>query len=218
MSTSRFTRAGRCALAILLTAAVCGCSNEGATVIRSKLTSENDKAIRSSETAGRARYADLLDKHQTSDRHVLRMRADEARHRLWVLTVERVYVYDTEALTLIRRIKLPDWSMVDVDFMCPPDIVLDRRGTAFVSSNVEPRLFQIGPDFETSEHQLRLISGKQLEIGFGSLVFEPDGSLFGMSAVAGLVFRIDLAGANATEVVSPRPRTGGCALAPGTLS
>jgi hypothetical protein len=218
MSASRFTRAGHCALAILVAAAVCGCFNEGATVIRSKLTSENDKAIRSPETAGRARYADLLDKHQASDRHVLRMRADEARHRLWVLTVERVYVYDTEALTLIRRIKLPDWPMVDVDFMCPPDIVLDRRGTAFVSSNVEPRLFQIGPDFETTEHQLRLISGKQLEIGFGSLVFAPDGSLFGMSAVAGLVFRIDVAGGNATEVVSPRPSIGGCALAPGKLS
>jgi hypothetical protein len=218
MSASRFTRVGHCALLILLAAAVCGCSNEGGTMIRPKLTSENDKASHSSQTADRARYADLLDKHQPGDRHVLRMRADEARHRLWVLTVERVYVYDTEALTLLRRIKLPDWPMVDVDFMCPPDIVLDRRGTAFVSSNVEPRLFQIGADFETTEHQLRLISGKQLEIGFGSLVFGPDGSLFGMSAVAGLVFRIDLAGANATELVSPRPGTTGCALAPGKLS
>jgi hypothetical protein len=213
MKTTPFKRFNRCMMAILLTSAIFGCSNDRYSLSRSNPASANVQATQSSNTARQTPYAALLEKHQPDDPHVLRIRADEKRHRLWVLTLERVYVYDTSELTLIRRIGLPDWSVADFDFMCPPDIVLDQRGTAFVSNNVQPRLLQIGADFETTEHQLTLVSKKQLDAGFGSLAFGPHGDLFGLSAVAGLVFKIDLASRDATEVVSSHRMAGACALA-----
>jgi hypothetical protein len=209
MKTTPCKRFNRCMTAILLTSAIFGCSNDRYSLARSNPATTN---VQSSNTAGQTPYAALLEKHQPDDPHVLRIRADEERHRLWVLTLERVYVYDTRALTLIRRIGLPDWSVADFDFMCPPDIVLDQRGTAFVSNNVQPRLLQIGADFETTEHQLTLVSGKQLDVGFGSLAFGPNGDLFGLSAVSGLVFKIDLGSRDAREVVSSRRRAGACVL------
>ena len=162
-------------------------------------------------TAVGSPYADLLARQRLVDRDVVRVRADAGRHRLWVLTVSHVYVYDTRKLTLVRTIKLPNWSFADYDQMCPPDIVLDTRGDAFVSNNVQPRMLQIGArGFETQEHELKLVSTKNLDVGFGSLAFAPDGSLLGVSAHAGMVFRIDLARRSATEVVSSQRMSGAC--------
>ena len=141
----------------------------------------------------------VLEKHHQGDRTVLRVRRDSDRHRLWVLTLDHVYVYDTHSLELIRPIRLPEWFVAD--FMCAPDLVVDRSGTAFVSNNVQPRVVQIGAhDFQTVEHQLRLVSSKRWDIGFGALTFGPDGTLFGLSALAASLFRIDLALGTATEI------------------
>jgi hypothetical protein len=141
----------------------------------------------------------ILEQHHPGGRSVLRVRADRERQRLWVLTLDNVYVYDTRELALIRRIRLPEWFVAD--FMCAPDMIVDKSGTAFVSHNVQPRVVQIGGhDFEVKEHQLQLISGKQWEIGFGALAFGPDGTLFALSALAGSLFRIDLGRATATEI------------------
>ena len=144
-------------------------------------------------------HADILEKHQRGERRALRVREDTQRHRLWVLTLEHVYVYDTRKRTSIGRIRLPNWPIAD--FMCPPDVVLGRDGTIYVSNNVQPRILQIGPaGFHKREYQLKLVSDRQWEIGFGALAFAPDGTLFGMSTLAGAVFRIDLAGGTAREV------------------
>lgn len=159
------------------------------------------------------RYDTLLQNHQRGDLDVLRVREDAARRRLWVLTDRNVYVYDTAGRTLIRRIEMPNWSIADAAFMCPPDIALDARGAAFVSNNVLPRLLEIDPvAFRTREHQLRLVSRKQWDVGFGGLAFAADGTLYALSAVAGSVFRIDLANRNAVEVAAAARASSACAL------
>jgi hypothetical protein len=169
--------------------------------------------LAATETPRASEYGGLLEKHQRGELQALRIREDAERHRLWVLTLEHVYVYDTKNLTLIRRIRLPNWSVADFDFMCPPDMALDRAGTAFVSNNVQPRLLQVDPaNFQKKEHQLRLISDKQWEIGFGALAFGPDGTLFALSALAGSLFKIDLASRTASEMVLSEPVAGACAL------
>ncbi len=141
----------------------------------------------------------ILENHHAGDAKALRARPDRQRERLWVLTLDEVYVYDTRKRERIRRIRLPEWFVAD--FMCAPDMVLDKSGTAFVSNNVQPRVVEIaGDDFEVKEYQLRLISAKQWDIGFGALAFAPDGTLFALSALAGSLFRIDLSRGTATEV------------------
>lgn len=157
--------------------------------------------LHAAETAGVKPHGGLLEKHERGDARALRVRNDADGHRLWVLTLEDVYVYDTRKLELIRRVRLPNWSVAAAGFMCAPDLVLDGRGTAFVSNNVQPRLVQIGPpDFQPKEHELRLISHKQWDIGFGALSFGANGTLFGVSALAGSLFRIDLKSSSATEI------------------
>jgi hypothetical protein len=131
------------------------------------------------------------------------MRTDAARNRLWVLTLENVHVYDIAGRMLLRRIRLPGWSVADFDYARPPDIALDDRGTAVISNNVEPRLLEIDPStFQTKEHQLRLTSPKHWETGFGSLQFMRDGTLLAVSTTGEAVFRIDLRNGKAQEIQS----------------
>lgn len=154
-------------------------------------------------------HPDLLLQHQSGERQALRVRADPSRHRLWVLTVSDVYVYDTRRVALIRRIPLPQWSVAD--FMCAPALALDRRGAAFVSNNVQPRLLEIDPDtLRAREHALRLVSAKKWDIGFGALAFGQDGSLFAVSALAGALFKIDLASGRAKEIAAAEPLLDAC--------
>lgn len=165
-------------------------------------------------SAGNAEpYADLLEKHRQGD-SILRVRADTVRGRLWVLTVADVRVYDTTKRTLIRRIGLPNWSVAGRGFACPPDIVLDRGGGAFVSSNVEPRLLQIGPgNFRRREHQLALVSSRKWDVGFGGLAFDANGTLLALSAVGGSLFAIDLRNRIATEIAATPLLAEACPLA-----
>jgi hypothetical protein len=153
------------------------------------------------DTQGTPAYSDLLAQHQPADRAIVRIRRDRSRHRLWVLTLESVYIYDTAASTLLRRIQLPAWSVADFDYALPPDLVLDHRGTAFLSSNVEPRLLEMNASTsQMKEHRLRLISRRQSESGFGALQFAPDGALLAVGTTAGSRFRIDLRAGTAEEM------------------
>lgn len=197
--------------AVLLASAISAYGNERYAPADFHLASANHTPALSAKPGPVTPYGDLLEQHQRGDRLALRIRADAKRHRLWVLTLEHVYVYDTRKLKLIRRIRLPNWSVAD--FMCPPDMALDQGGTAFVSNNVQPRLLQIDPaNFQKKELQLRLISAKQWEIGFGGLAFGSDGTLFGLSALAGALFKLDLASGDAREIVLSEPVAGACAL------
>ena len=146
-------------------------------------------------------YASLLDAPRNGSREALRVRFDTARNRLWVLSLDHVYIYDIAERHLIQRIALPSWSVADL--VCDPDLVLDRSGTAFISHNAEPRLWQIDADnFQLREHVLQLPNGDHREIGFGGLTFAADGNLFGVAALSGSLWRIDLTNASAHEVSS----------------
>jgi hypothetical protein len=139
------------------------------------------------------------------DHATLRVRTDRVRERVWVLGLKRVEVYDKRTSSLIRRIDLPPWSVAD--FVCEPDIAFDRKGAAFISHNLEPRIWEIDPDtFELKEHVLRLVGKERLDIGFGRLAFTQDGAFFGVASTGGSLWRIDLASATARAVDASAPR------------
>jgi len=134
-----------------------------------------------------------------ANEQALRVKVDTARNRLWVLGPDDLYVYDMAKRHLILRIALPGWSVTD--FICPPDIALDRAGTAFISDNAQPRLWRIDADsFHLTEHAVRLLNKEHWDIGFGGLAFAADGTLFGVTASGGSLWSIDLLNARAHQV------------------
>ena len=134
---------------------------------------------------------------------VLRVRVDDARNRTWVLSLDHLAVYDRATRRLIRRIELPDWSVADT--VCPPGLLVDGEGTAFISHNIEPKLWEIHPQsFELKEHVLRLIEREQLDIGLSNLAVASRGALVGTASTGGSVWRIDLENATAREVEDTR--------------
>ena len=143
------------------------------------------------------------------DQRTLRVRIDAMRNRAWVLAADHVDVYDRQNWGLIRRIELPAW--VVADFVCAPDVAFDPSGIAFVSHNLEAKLWQIDPDtFELKHHVIRLVNRDHLDIGFGGLVFAPDCTLFGAASTGGSLWRIDVAGASAYEVNVDAPGMDEC--------
>jgi hypothetical protein len=129
----------------------------------------------------------------------LRVKPDSIRDRLWVLDLKFVDVYGKRTDNLIQRINLPPWTVADS--VCPPDIAFDRTGTAYISHNVEPKLWQIDPDtFQIKEHRLRLLQREHLDIGLTRLRFSADGTLFAGASLGGLQWRVDLESATAQLV------------------
>jgi hypothetical protein len=156
-------------------------------------------------------YGALLKRHERGEQRALRVKVDMARNRLWVLGLEYVYVYDTIAKQLIRRIALPAWSVAGIK--CSPDMILDQSGSAFISSNAEPKLWKIdAEDFSIKEHAIRLHAKEGWDTGFGALAFAADGTLFGMTAFAGSLWRIDIAKLSADEVELSERVLDTCAL------
>lgn len=168
------------------------------------------------EGASRPPYASLLEAHQDGDQQALRARVDSARHRLWVLDLDAVYVYDIATKHLIQRIALPDWYVADL--ICKPDMALDRSGTAFISNNLQPRLWEIDSEsFQLKEHVIRLVTREHLDVGFGALAFAPDGTFFGLASPAGSLWRIDVRKAAAHQVEPDAFMPDACALTAGDL-
>jgi hypothetical protein len=131
----------------------------------------------------------------------LRVRIDRKRERVWVLSLDRVDVYDSRRRTLVRRILLPGWSVADS--VGAPDIVLDRSGAAIISHNVEPRFWQIdGTSFILREHEIRLLGHENLAIGFSTLTLAPEGVIVAIDAFVGAPWRIDLRSGSAQKVPS----------------
>jgi hypothetical protein len=133
------------------------------------------------------------------DETVLQARLDRAHDRMWVLRADRVEVYEHRTRRLLGRIALPGWSVGDL--ICGPDIAFAASGAAYISHNVEPRIWQVDPgSLVITEHAIRLVGRENLDIGFGRLSVEADGSLLGVAAVNGTRWKIDLASGNAVEV------------------
>ena len=170
--------------------AIAGCGNNG-------------KASQYSST-GRADSADLRqDTQGASERDVLRIREDLVRNRLWVLTLEEVRVYNTATTgkRLIRKIALPNWSVVGFRNVCMPDMALNRAGSAFISSNGQARLLRIDTDrFDLKDYAISFHEREGRDIGFGALKFAADGTLFARTTPGGLLWKIDITKARASMV------------------
>ena len=150
------------------------------------------------ERATRAHYGDLLERHTRSGQQALRVKVDPARNRLWVLGLQDVFVYDISTKQAIRRVALPAWSVAGIQ--CLPDMILDPSGSAFVSSNAEPRLWKIDAEgFSVKEHAIRLLGKENWDTGFGALAIGDDGTLFGLSSFTGSLWRIDIARSSAKK-------------------
>ena len=156
-------------------------------------------------------YADLPSPNGMGGRETFRATMDPARGRLWVLTVDDVRVYDARSRRLIRKIALPHWSVVNN--LCMPDLALDRAGSAWVSSNVESKLWRIDADgFRASEHEIRLQDREHWEMGFGALAFGADGTLFALSSTAGTLWKINPGQATARMIELDVPLSNVCDL------
>ena len=124
-------------------------------------------------------------------REALRVKSDAARSRQWVLTPDGVRVYDTRTKALLREIALPGWSIARI--LCYPDLALDRAGSAYVSSNIEPKLWRIdGESFDLTVREIRLNEREQWDVGFGALAFSAEGTLFATTYRGGTLWRVDV--------------------------
>ena len=137
----------------------------------------------------------------TSEQDVIRVREDLVRNRFWVMTLKEVRIYNTSATgkRLIKKIALPIWSVVGFRNVCMPDMVLDRAGSAFISSNGQARLLRIDADrFTLEDYAISFHEREGMDVGFGALAFAADGTLFGRTTPGGLLWKIDIAKASAT--------------------
>jgi len=145
------------------------------------------------------------------ERGSLRIRTDAARNRLWVLGVDEVRVYDTAKNQLIRKVVLPGWSVARI--VCRPDMALDQSGSAFISSNVQAKLWRVDADsFEVKELEISLHGRERWDIGFGALAFAANGTLYALTSSAGSLWNIDIAKAGASLIELDGPPSRMCAF------
>jgi hypothetical protein len=146
--------------------------------------------------------ADVRNESQgTSEQDVIRVREDLVRNRLWVMTIKEVRIYNTATTgkRLIQKIALPIWSVVGFRNVCMPDMVLDRAGSAFISSNGQARLLRIDADrFALEDYAINFHEREGMDVGFGALAFAADGTLFARTTPGGLLWKIDMVKASAT--------------------
>jgi hypothetical protein len=147
-----------------------------------------------------------------SESAILRTVHDAGRQRIWILNLNGyVRVHDAQNKALLRHIDLTDWLAVKTP--CMPDLILDEEGSAWVSSNVRPWLWRIaGNTFELEVRQMTMPGREQLDIGFGTLAFAPDGTLRGMSPVANSIWRIEQGRGSATIDRAYQTPLEGCGL------
>jgi hypothetical protein len=147
------------------------------------------------------------------DRTVLRLRVDSQRERLWVLSIGSVHVFDLAKNQLIRSIALPNWFHTDDGTNCLPDLQLDQQGSAFVSDNVQPKLWRIdGNDLSVFERTVTLDSHRGVDAGFSALVIGEAGVIFGAMAAPGSLWRIDTGTFRAENIALSTPIHGACGL------
>lgn len=127
---------------------------------------------------------------------------DRAHDRRWELAWGSVAAYDIESGKLLRTLRLPHAFLSGSRESCAPDMIVDRNGVLFVSSNVEPKLWRIGPTrFEIEILDLELDSDREREIGFTRLAWNGDGSVLqAVNAATGTSWQVDVVAGTARKV------------------
>ena len=172
----------------------------------------NEKNSIQDGAASRAGYgAPLPEMTVAGERDAVSIRADTAHGRLWVLRFDSVRVYDTAKRQMIAAIALPNWFVFGN--VCMPDMVLDRSGSAFISSNVIARLWRIDADsFEVSEHEINLQGKEHWDVGWSAMVLTSSGTLYALTSTADSLWHIDVATASARMIEAYHPPLEACAL------
>lgn len=136
------------------------------------------------------------------ERDALRIKLDSARNRIWLLGLDGVRVYDTEKKRLARKVLLPNWNVARL--ACMPDMALDRTGSAYISSNVQSRLWRIDAEtLQVDELEISLRGREHWDMGFGALAFAADGNLFALTSMGRWLWRVDIAQGSA-DLVDPK--------------
>ena len=160
----------------------------------------------SDNAAGRGRSSAFAVENERSgeDARPYRVRVDVQRGRYWVLEHDSLSIYRTSDNRLAQKIVLPGWNVAA--FLNAPDMVLDRAGRAFISSNTTPMLWRVDPDtFKVTRIDITLQTRESRDIGFSGLAFAADGTLFGVTALAASLWRIRPDEAKATPIELSTP-------------
>lgn len=149
--------------------------------------------------------------------HVLRLRIDNARRRVWILDYDAVYVYALESARLVGRVPMP---MLQADRRrCLPDMVLDAKGEALVSDNRVPKFYRVTIDGAVSTLDAGVPSDPAP--GFSAIALTPDERfLVAGRALAGDLWRVELSTGKRSPVALDSPIDGACAfqIIPGPLA
>ena len=120
-----------------------------------------------------------------------RSRTDPARHRVWLLTSEGVFLQ--EAGMPLKSLQLPDWLWAGAPYGYLPDLALGPKGEVVVTSDVIPTLWRIDPEtLAVSAHVLVLDADGDRDVGFSGLAYSFEyGAYFAVSKNHGSLWRID---------------------------
>jgi hypothetical protein len=128
---------------------------------------------------------------------------DAARNRLWVLEREGLTLYNNTTGRRLRQMVLPEWVLLGARYSCPPDLALDSSGAVFVSSNVLPVLWRVGPQrFEITRIELALDADADKDVGFTGLSVAGDGTLLAAGTTFGSLWHLDARTARARKIAS----------------
>jgi hypothetical protein len=131
------------------------------------------------------------------------VRTDAARNRLWILEREALTLYDNTNGRQLRRMVLPEWVLLGARYSCPPDLALDSSGAVFVSSNVLPVLWRVGPQrFEITRIELALDADADKDVGFTGLSLAGDGTFLAAGTTFGSLWHLDPRAASARKIAS----------------
>lgn len=148
-------------------------------------------------------------------RGALRTVHDVTRNRVWVLRHDAVYLYDSITQARLGRIELRGWVYARDAYACAPDLAVDARGAAVISSNVIPTLWRVDADKAVvTVHELRLDADEGRDVGFTALRYAPGHDVFfAASPMHASLWRIDplLRRAQKVELSAPVPDS--CAMA-----
>lgn len=151
--------------------------------------------------------------HRSHGNSILRVRLDAPRQRLWILDIGNVHVFDLAKNRLIRSIALPNWFYTGHGANCLPDLQLDPHGAAFVSDNIQPKLWRIDADnYSVYERSVGLDSQRGVDVGFSALAIGEGGVMFAAMAAPGTLWRVDTDSFRAERIQLSAPIQGACAL------
>ena len=89
------------------------------------------------------RVTQLMDIRETDCARVTRLRVDEARNRLWVMSASGICVYDLQTLNLTRHLPVGELSHYRLANGLT-DIALDSQGNAYaIDTGIDPVVYRI---------------------------------------------------------------------------